>query len=63
MTSEQLARVFEPFVQADPTTTRRYGGTGLGLSICGRFAALMGGTITVQSVFGQGTTVELLLPR
>ena len=63
MTSEQLARVFEPFVQADPTTTRRYGGTGLGLSICGRFAALMGGTITVQSVFGQGTTVELVLPR
>lgn len=63
MTEEQLARVFDPFVQADSTTTRRYGGTGLGLSICGHFVALMGGTITVQSVFGQGTTVELLLPR
>lgn len=63
MTEEQLTRVFEPFVQADSTTTRRYGGTGLGLSICGHFAALMGGTISVQSVFGQGTTVELLIPR
>ncbi len=63
MTREQLARVFEPFVQADSTTTRRYGGTGLGLTICGHFAALMGGTIAVQSVPGRGTTFELQMPR
>ncbi|MBK7829152.1 ATP-binding protein [Nannocystis sp.] len=63
MTEEQLARVFEPFVQADPTTTRRYGGTGLGLAICGHFADLMGGTIAVQSVPGRGTTFELVMPR
>jgi signal transduction histidine kinase len=63
MTREQLARVFEPFVQADSTTTRRYGGTGLGLTICGHFAALMGGTIAVQSAPGEGTTFELRMPR
>ena len=43
MTSEQLERVFEPFQQADASTTRKYGGTGLGLTICEKFVAMMGG--------------------
>jgi len=63
MDEEQLARVFEPFVQADATTTRRYGGTGLGLTICGHYVALMGGSITATSVPGVGTRFEVFLPR
>src|SRR5581483_4390214 len=54
--SEQLARVFQPFTQADPSTTRRYGGTGLGLAICKRLAQMLGGDITVHSEPGKGST-------
>lgn len=49
------SRIFEPFEQAQPTTTRQYGGTGLGLAICSNFIKLMGGTITVHSKPGEGT--------
>ena len=56
------ARIFDPFVQADSSTTRRFGGTGLGLSIARRFATLMGGKLTVDSVPGQGATFCLSLP-
>ena len=56
MTREQLTTIFDPFIQADNTTTRRYGGTGLGLNICQRFAALMGGSVRVESEPGRGTT-------
>ena len=54
--SEKVDRVFEPFAQEEISTTRRYGGTGLGLSICRKLAELMGGTATVDSVLGKGST-------
>ena len=62
MTPEQQEKVFEPFVQADSSTTRKYGGTGLGLTICRSFAHLMHGDITVQSEEGVGTAFTLSLP-
>ncbi|MCA9651500.1 MAG: response regulator [Myxococcales bacterium] len=63
MSEEQLARLFRPFVQADDSTTRRYGGTGLGLVISQRFCEMMGGHIEVDSEEGMGSTFRLLLPR
>ena len=62
MTEEQCARVFNPFVQADSSSTRNYGGTGLGLSITKSFCELCGGTIELQSKIDVGTTVILKLP-
>ena len=54
--SDRLATIFEPFSQADQSTTRRYGGTGIGLTICRRLALAMGGSITVASQPGVGST-------
>ena len=62
MTEEQVSKVFEAFVQADNTITRRFGGTGLGLSISKKFALALGGDITISSEPGQGSTFSITLP-
>ena len=62
MTSEQAAKLFQPFTQADMSTTRKYGGTGLGLTICRRLVELMGGRIWLESIPGAGTTFHFTLP-
>ena len=62
MNPEVVARLFQPFIQADGTFTRRYGGTGLGLAICQRLVNLMGGGIQVTSRPGVGTEFQATLP-
>ncbi|WP_372782168.1 ATP-binding protein [Phenylobacterium sp.] len=62
ITEEALATLFDKFVQADNTMTRRFGGTGLGLTICKQIVELMGGTIAVESRLGAGTTFRVRLP-
>ena len=62
MNSEQQARLFERFTQADASTTRKFGGTGLGLSITKAFAAMLGGDIAVASEEGRGTTFTMSVP-
>ncbi len=62
MTPEQMGRLFQPFTQADASTTRRYGGTGLGLTISRRFCQLLGGDVDVESEPGRGSRFTIRLP-
>ncbi len=55
-------KIFEPFVQVDSSFSKEFGGTGLGLSICSQLAKLMGGTVTVRSSEGLGSTFSLQIP-
>jgi signal transduction histidine kinase/ActR/RegA family two-component response regulator len=62
MSNEHLSRLFQPFVQADPSITQQYGGTGLGLTITRRLAQLLGGDVQVRSKLGDGSSFTLHVP-
>ncbi len=62
MTQKQMSNLFQPFVQADASTTRKFGGTGLGLTISKRLAEMLEGSITIRSTAGEGSTFSVEVP-
>ncbi len=62
MDESQISKLFEPFTQADASTTRKYGGTGLGLTISRHFCEMLGGSISVTSKIGQGSSFQVNIP-
>ena len=62
LSPDQIVRLFQPFTQADASTTRKFGGTGLGLSLTRRFCQMMSGDVTVHSVDGEGSVFTIKLP-
>lgn len=63
MTQQQLNRLFQPFKQADESTTRRFGGLGLGLALCHRLCEIMESKITVNSKPGKGSQFTICIPQ
>jgi signal transduction histidine kinase len=63
MSPEQVKRLFQPFMQADSSTTRKFGGTGLGLAISKSFSEILGGRIAISSELNKGSTFTVFLPR
>ncbi len=62
VSEEQIAKLFQPFTQADASTTRKYGGTGLGLAITKKLCDAMGGSLSLQSKLGAGSSFSMKLP-
>jgi signal transduction histidine kinase len=62
MTDEQLTKLFKPFVQAEASTTKKFGGTGLGLAITKKLSQMMGGDVTVNSKLGLGSEFSITVP-
>ena len=61
MSEQQIERVFEPFVQADTSTTRKFGGTGLGLTISRRLTKMLGGDVSIESTLGEGSVFSVTI--
>lgn len=61
MDAQTIERVQQPFQQADPSTTRKYGGSGLGLTICKYLTSALNGTLSIESAIGEGTTVTVTM--
>jgi len=62
MAEESLPHIFDKFRQVDSTTTRHYSGAGLGLYLVKSFVALLGGSVSVQSTLGEGSTFTVRIP-